>query len=133
VAIRNDAKETSAANQLIKTALIAELTWAKLYTKTMHRDLGDISTAVSKRQSPASGSEMKKSAEKLHDQLQSANRTVGELAIHTGTRLALVKKWSDPNGVADQLITIGTRRQLLRAQLNDTVLHQLFLVPQITT
>jgi hypothetical protein len=58
----------------------------------MHKDLGYISTAVSKRQPPASGSEMKKSAEKSHDQLQSADRTVGELADHTGTRSVLVKK-----------------------------------------
>jgi hypothetical protein len=29
---------------------------------------------------------MKKSAEKLHDQLQSANRTVGELIDHAGIR-----------------------------------------------
>src|ERR1700683_5644711 len=86
VANGNDAKETLAENRLIKTALIAELTWAKIYTKTMNKDLGDISTAVSKREPPTSGAEMKKSAEKLHDQLQTANRTVGELNDHAGTR-----------------------------------------------
>jgi hypothetical protein len=35
---------------------------------------------------------MKKSAEKLHDQLQSANRTVGELSEHADTRLVPVKR-----------------------------------------
>jgi hypothetical protein len=65
---------------------MAELTWAKLYTKAMHKDLSVISTAVSKSQPTTAGPEMKKSAEKLHDQLQSANRTVGELSDHAGIR-----------------------------------------------
>ena len=31
--------------QPVKLVLMAELTWAKLYTKAMHKDLGEISTA----------------------------------------------------------------------------------------
>jgi hypothetical protein len=81
-----------AETQPLKTALMAELTWAKLYTRAMHKDLGSISTTISKSQPSAAGSEMKKSAEKLHDQLQSANRTVGELSEHAGTRLVPVKR-----------------------------------------
>jgi hypothetical protein len=72
--------------QPVKPALIAELTWAKLYTKAMHKDLGVISTSIRKSQPTTAGPEMKKSAEKLHDQLQSANRTVGELIDHAGIR-----------------------------------------------
>jgi hypothetical protein len=81
-----------AETQPLKTALMAELTWAKLYTRAMHKDLGAISTAISKSQPTTAGLEMKKSAEKLHDQLQSANRTVGELSEHAGTRLVPVKR-----------------------------------------
>jgi hypothetical protein len=84
VAIDNDAGTTVAETQPVKPALMAELTWAKLYTKAMHKDLGVISTAVSKSQPTTTGAEMKKRAEKLHDQLQSANRTVGELSDHAG-------------------------------------------------
>lgn len=58
----------------------------------MHKNLGHISTAVSKRQSPAFEAKMTKSAETLHDQLQTANRTVDELADHAGTRPVFVKK-----------------------------------------
>jgi len=36
---------------------------------------------------------MKKSAEKLHDQLQSANRTVGQLSDHAGIRPVPVRKF----------------------------------------
>jgi hypothetical protein len=57
----------------------------------MHKDLSAISTAISKSE-PTTGSEMKKSAEKLHDQLQSANRTVGELSDHAGIRAVPVKR-----------------------------------------
>ena len=78
--------------QPAKFVLVAELTWAKLYTKAMHKDLGAISTAISKSQPTTAGPEMKKSAEKLHDQLKDANRTVGELSDHAGIRLAPVKK-----------------------------------------
>jgi hypothetical protein len=54
----------------IKPALMAELAWAKLYTKAMHKDLGAISTAIRKSQPTTAGPEMKKSAEKLRDQLK---------------------------------------------------------------
>ncbi len=65
--------------QSVKRVLIAELAWAKLYTKDMHKELGAISTIIRKRRPITVGLEMKKSAETLHDQLQSANRTIGEL------------------------------------------------------
>jgi hypothetical protein len=86
-----DVETTVAETQPIKPALMAELTWAKLYTKAMHKDLGAISTAISKSQPTTAGPEMKKSAEKLHDQLQNANRTVGELSDHAGVRPVPVK------------------------------------------
>jgi hypothetical protein len=86
VAIDDDAGTPVAETQPVKPALMAELTWAKLYTKAMHKDLGLISTAISKSKPTIAGPEMKKSAEKLHDQLQSANRTVGELSDHAGIR-----------------------------------------------
>jgi hypothetical protein len=92
VAIEDDAETTSEETQAVKPALIAELTWAKLYTKAMHKDLSAISTAISKSEPTAAGPEMKKSAEKLHDQLQNANRTVGELSEHAGTRAVPVKR-----------------------------------------
>jgi hypothetical protein len=91
VATDDDAGTTVAETKPIKPALIAELTWAKLYTKAMHKNLGVISTAISKNQPTTDGPEMKKSAEKLHDQLQSANRTVGELSDRAGTRPVPVK------------------------------------------
>ena len=83
-----DDKAAAAAREAepAKVVLLAELTWAKLYTKAMHKDLGAISAAVGKSQSSGVGSEMAKSAEKLHNQLQSANRTVGELSDHVGIR-----------------------------------------------
>ena len=81
-----------AETQPVKPALMAELTWAKLYTKAMHKDLGVISTAISKSEPSTAGPEMKKSAEKLHDQLQGANRTVGELSDHAGIRPLPVKR-----------------------------------------
>ena len=77
--------------QPIKPALMAELAWAKLYTKVMHQDLGAISTAIRKSQQTTAGPEMKKSAEKLRDQLKTANRTVGELSDHAGIRPVPVK------------------------------------------
>jgi hypothetical protein len=86
VAIDNDAGTTLEETQAVKPALMAELTWAKLYTKAMHKDLGEITTVISKSQPTTTGPEMKKGAEKLHDQLQNANRTVGELSDHAGTR-----------------------------------------------
>ena len=84
MAIDDDAGTTVAETHAVKPALMAELTWAKLYTKAMHKDLGVISTAIRKSQPITAGPEMKESAEKLHDQLQSANRTVGELSDHAG-------------------------------------------------
>jgi hypothetical protein len=84
VEIDDDAGTTVAETQSGKPTLIAELTWAKLYTKAMHKDLGAISTAIRKSQPTTAGPEMKKSAEKLHDQLRSTNRTVGELSDHAG-------------------------------------------------
>ena len=57
----------------------------------MHKDLGVITTVISKAQLTTTGPEMKKGAEKLHDQLQNANRTVGELRDHAGIRPVPVK------------------------------------------
>jgi hypothetical protein len=92
VAIDVDAETTVVETQPVKPALMAELAWAKLYTKVMHKDLGAISTAVKKSQPATAGPDMKKSAEKLRDQLKSANRTVGELSDHVGIRPVPVKK-----------------------------------------
>jgi hypothetical protein len=91
VAIDDDARTIVAETQPVKPALMAELTWAKLYTKAMHKDLGVIATVIGKAQLTTTGPEMKKGAEKLHDQLQNANRTVGELRDHTGIRPVPVK------------------------------------------
>jgi hypothetical protein len=91
VAIDDDARTIVAETQPVKPALMAELTWAKLYTKAMHKDLGVITTVISKAQLTTTGPEMKKGAEKLHDQLQNANRTVGELRDHAGIRPVPVK------------------------------------------
>jgi hypothetical protein len=84
--IDDDAETRVAETQSFKLALIAELTWAQLYTKAMHKDLIAISTATSKSQPTNARPEMKKSAELLHDQLQSASRTVGELSDYAGLR-----------------------------------------------
>ena len=65
--IDDDVGTTVAEIQPVKPALIAELTWAKLYTKAMHKDLGVITTVISKSQPTTTGAEMKKGAEKLHD------------------------------------------------------------------
>ena len=92
MAIDDDAGTTLEETQAVKPALMAELTWAKLYTKAMHKDLGEISTAIRKSQPTTAGPEMKKSAEKLHDQLQSANRTVDELSDDAGLRPGPVKR-----------------------------------------
>jgi len=79
--------------QAIKQALVAELTWAKLYTKTMNKDLGVIATAIDNDSRPTINEpEMQQSAAKLHDELQIANRTVGELSDHAGVRPAVIKK-----------------------------------------
>jgi hypothetical protein len=92
VAIDDDGETTVTDAQPVKPALMAELTWAKLYTKVMHKDLVAISTAIRKSQPTTAGPEMKESAEKLHDQLQSANRTVGELSDHVGIRPVPAKR-----------------------------------------
>jgi hypothetical protein len=83
---RDDVRNSITKTQPIKSALIAELTWAQLYTKSMQKDLVAISTAVTKNQTATAEPEMKETAEKLHDELQTANRTVGELGDHAGIR-----------------------------------------------
>ena len=88
----DDAATTVAETQPVKPALMAELTWAKLYTTAIQKDLVAISTAVSKNQTTAAEPEMKETAEKLHDELQTANRTVGELSDHAGIRPVPVKR-----------------------------------------
>ena len=90
--IDDDSPTNSVGPKSTKPELIAELTWAQLYTKAMHKDLGAISTAVSKSKPTTAGPKMKKSAEKLHDQLQSANRTVDELSDDAGLRPGPVKR-----------------------------------------
>ena len=77
---------------ILMPALVAELTWAKLYTKAMHKDLVAISTAIAKSQPTSAGPEMKKSAEQLHDQLKDANRTVDELSDQAGIRWVPVQE-----------------------------------------
>jgi hypothetical protein len=80
VAIDDDARTTLAETQPVERSLMTELAWSKLYTKVMHKDLGAISTAVRKSRPRTAGPDMKKSAEKLRDQLKNANRTVSELS-----------------------------------------------------
>jgi hypothetical protein len=82
----NDARNSVPETHPKKSALIAELTWAQLYTKAMQQDLVTISTAVSKGQTITTEPEVKETAEKLHDELQTANSTVGELSDHAGIR-----------------------------------------------
>ena len=91
MATDDDAGTNVTQTKLVKSTLIAELTWAKLYTKVMHKTLDAISRTIRKIKPTAVESEMKKSAEKLHDQLQDANRTVGELSDHAGMRSSLSK------------------------------------------
>lgn len=91
VAIDDNAETAGAETPPVKPALIAELTWAKLYTKAIQKDLVAISTAVTKNQTTTAEPEMKETAEKLHDELQTANRTVGELSDHAGIRPMPVK------------------------------------------
>ena len=89
--IDDDTGTPDAETQPVKPALMAELTWAKLYTKAIQKDLVAISTAVTKNQTATAEPEMKETAEKLHDELQTANRTVGELSDHAGIRPVAVK------------------------------------------
>ena len=77
-----DNAETTVAET--RRVLIAELTWARLYTNAMHNILRAISTVIIKNRRTTNHLEMKKDAERLHDQLQSANRTVAELSDHAG-------------------------------------------------
>jgi hypothetical protein len=88
----DETEATEAEAQPTKLVLRAELTWAKLYTKAMHKDLGAISTAVGKSLPINAEQEMTKSAEKLHDQLKSANRIVDELSDQAGIRPLAIKK-----------------------------------------
>ena len=92
MANENDDGDAAKETKLVRPALIAELTWAQLYTKAMHKDLVAISTAIAKNQPTTSGPQMKKSAEQLHDQLQDANRTVDELSDQAGIRSIPVRK-----------------------------------------
>jgi len=91
MATKDDAGNGVPETQPIKSALIAELTWAQLYTRAMQKDLVAISTAVGKGQTSTAETDMKETAEKLHDELQTANQTVGELSDHAGIRPVPVK------------------------------------------
>ena len=90
--IENDNGNAAEEPKSVKPALIAELTWAKLYTKAIQKDLVAISTAITKKRPTTSGLAMKKSAEQLRDQLHNANRTVDELSDQAGIRPIPVKK-----------------------------------------
>ena len=92
VAIDSDKGTAVTETQQVVPALKADLTWSQLYTKAMHKDLVAISTAIGKTQPITSGPKMKKDAEKLRDQLKSANQTVGELSDDAGIRPAPIKK-----------------------------------------
>ena len=90
--IDNDKGDAATETQQVMPALKADLTWSQLYTKAMHKDLVAISTAISKTRPTTSGPKMKKGAEKLRDQLKSANQTVDQLSDHAGLRPAPIKK-----------------------------------------
>jgi len=92
MAIDDDDGITAKESLSLRPALVAELTWAKLYTKAMHKDVVAISTAIGKSPANTSRSAMKKSAEHLRDQLQDANCTVDELSDQAGIRPLPVKK-----------------------------------------
>lgn len=92
VAIDNDKGTAATEIQHVLPALKSELTWSQLYTKAMHKDLVAISTAITKNRPTTSGPKMKKDAEKLRDQLKSANQTVDELSDDAGLRPAPIKK-----------------------------------------
>jgi hypothetical protein len=70
-----------------RRVLIAEVTWAKLYTKAMHKILSAVSIVIRKNKTTINQLEMKKNAETLHDQLHSANRTVAQLSDQAGIRV----------------------------------------------
>ena len=90
--IDEDKETTGAETEQVMPALKADLTWSQLYTKSMHKDLVAISTAVSKTKPTTARPKMKKDAEKLRDQLKSANQTVDQLSDHAGLRAAQIKK-----------------------------------------
>ena len=90
--IDEDKETTGAETEQVMPALKADLTWSQLYTKSMHKDLVAISTAIGKTKPTTSGPKMKKDAEKLRDQLKSANQTVDQLSNHVGLRLVPIKK-----------------------------------------
>jgi hypothetical protein len=92
VAIDEDKGTTGAETEQVMPALKAELTWSQLYTKSMHKDLVAISAAISKTKPTTAGPKMKKDAEKLRDQLKSANQTVDQLSDHAGLRSAPIQK-----------------------------------------
>jgi hypothetical protein len=92
LAIVDKAGTTVAEIQLANLALVAELTWAKLFTQSMHKDLGAISTALGKSNQSTDNPKMKKSAERLRELLQIASRTVGELSDQAGIRAVPVEK-----------------------------------------
>jgi hypothetical protein len=92
VAIDEDKGTAEADTEQVMPALKADLTWSQLYTKSMHKDLVAISTAVSKTKPTTAGPKMKKDAEKLRDQLKSANQTVDQLSDHVGLRPTPIKK-----------------------------------------
>lgn len=70
--------------QAIDPALMAELTWAGLYTESMRRDLRAISAALRKAKSTSVGSQMLAGAALLRVQLKLANRTVLSLSHSAG-------------------------------------------------
>jgi hypothetical protein len=90
--IDEDKETTGAETEQVMPALKADLTWSQLYTKSMHKDLVAISTAIGKTKPTTSGPKMKKDAEKLRDQLKSANQTVDQLSDHAGLRPTPVQK-----------------------------------------
>ena len=92
MAIDEDKGTAEADTEQVMPALKADLTWSQLYTKSMHKDLVAISTAIGKTKPTTSGPKMKKDAEKLRDQLKSANQTVDQLSDHAGLRPTPVQK-----------------------------------------
>jgi len=92
----DEAGTTVAEIQPANPELVAELTWAKLYTRSMHKDLGAISTAIGKSDQTIANPKMKRSAERLRELLQIACRTVGELSDQAGIRAVPVKEVTKP-------------------------------------
>jgi hypothetical protein len=80
LAIVDNAETSVTETTSVKEALVAELTWSKLYTKAMYKVLSTISTSIRKSKPAVARPEVKRSADKLHDQLHNANQTVGELS-----------------------------------------------------